>query len=76
MACGLARQRRTEIVQLVCVAFNDSIDVMKFLQTGTIEESLVGKPLRLSDELEEQVQAEIERIRRENPSLPSLTTTE
>jgi hypothetical protein len=76
MQNGLARQRRIETMQLVCVAFNDSLDVSRFLQTGTIEESDVGKPLRLSDELEAQVQIEIEKIRRENPELPRIATVD
>jgi hypothetical protein len=75
MASGIARQRRIETMHLICVAFNDSLDIRRFLQTGQIEESSVGKPLKLSDELEEQVQAEIERIRRENPNLPKLHAT-
>jgi hypothetical protein len=76
MANGLARQRRIEILQLAYVAFNESLDTMKFLQTGAMEETSIGKPLKLSDELEEQVQAEIERIRRENPNLPTLAVAE
>ena len=72
MANGVAKQRRIETMQLVCVAFNESLDIQRFLRTGVVDETTVGKPLVLSDELEEQVQAEIERIRRENPNLPKF----
>lgn len=75
MANGVAKQRRIETMHLIHVAFNDSLDVPRFLQTGQIEESSIGKPLKLSDELEEQVQAEIDRIRRENPNLPKFKAT-
>jgi hypothetical protein len=70
MACGKAKQKRIESLQLVCLAFNDSLDTQKFLETGQMAESCVGKPLELPPELEAKVQAEIERIRRENPELP------
>jgi ATP phosphoribosyltransferase len=75
MANGVAKQRRIETMQLVCVAFNESLDIPKFLRTGVVDETVVGKPLVLSDELEEQVQAEIDRIRRENPNLPKFKAT-
>ena len=74
MANGCTKQRRIETMQLVCVAFNDSLDIRRFLQTGVIEESCVGKPLVLSPENEAKVQVEIDRIRRENPNLPQYNT--
>jgi hypothetical protein len=76
MQNGVAKQRRIETMQLVCVAFNESLDVAKFLHTGIVEESSVGKPLQLPDELEAKVQAEIEKIRRENPNLPKIATVD
>jgi hypothetical protein len=76
MANGVAKQRRIESLQLVHIAFNDSLDIPKFLRTGVVDETVVGKPLVLSDELEEQVQAEIERIRRENPNLPKFKSAD
>lgn len=72
MATGAMKQKRVESLQLICLAFNDSVDTEKFLELGIITESCVGKPLVLSDELEAKVQAEIERIRRENPDLPTI----
>jgi hypothetical protein len=70
MANGRAKQRRIESLQLVCLAFNESLDAAKFLATGQFAESRVGKPLELPPELEAKVAAEAERIRRENPGLP------
>jgi len=70
MANGRAKQSRRESFDLVRLAFNDSIDVLAFLNTGSVVESCVGKPLELSPEMEAKVQEEIERIRAENPQLP------
>jgi hypothetical protein len=72
MACGKMRQTRIESLQLICLAFNKELDTHRFLETGQMVESDIGKPLKLSPELEEKVQQEVERIRRENPELPSL----
>jgi hypothetical protein len=74
MACGAMKQKRIESLQLICLAFNDSMDTQKFLDFGLVVESNVGKPLVLSPELEAKVQAEIDRIRRENPNLPQYNT--
>jgi len=70
MADGKAKQKRIESLHLICLAFNDGLDVPLFLRTGRVTESCVGKPVVLSPELEAKVQDEIERIRRENPELP------
>lgn len=39
-------------------------------------ESCVGKPLILSPKMEADVQAEIEKIRRENPNLPKIAAVQ
>lgn len=72
MANGRAKQTRLESLQLVCLAFNDSMDTQRFLDTGIIAESCVGKPLELSPEMEARVQEEIKRIREANPDLPTV----
>ena len=72
MANGRAKQSRREAFDLVRIAFNDSLDVLTFLNTGSVVESCVGKPLELSPEMESAVQAEVEKIRRENPNLPQV----
>lgn len=69
---GLARQRRVEILQAIMVEYGNRIDARKFLATGELTESNIGKPLELSPELEAKVQQEIERIRRENDNLPKF----
>jgi hypothetical protein len=74
MANGRAKQIRTEALQMVCLAFNESLDIPRFLATGQIAESVVGKPIELPEALEEQVRAEVERIRRENPDLPKFAS--
>lgn len=71
MANGKAKQKRIEALQLVMLAFNDGLDASKFIQTGHLFESCVGKPVQLTPEQEHAVQEEIERIRRENPDLPT-----
>ena len=72
MANGRAKQARRESLDLVRIAFNGSLDVLRFLETGSVVESCVGKPLELSPEMESAVQDEIEKIRRENPELPQV----
>lgn len=72
MANGRQKQSRREAFDLVRIAFNDSLDVLAFLNTGSVVESCVGKPLELSPEMEAAVQAEVETIRRNNPTLPQV----
>jgi hypothetical protein len=72
MAEGVLRQRRIDHVQLACIALSHGVDVERYLETGVIGESSVGKPLELTPEMQARVDAEVERIRRENPHLPSL----
>jgi hypothetical protein len=72
MANGRAKQSRWESLQLVCLAFNEGLDTRRFLETGIIQESCVGKPIQLTAEEEAEVKAEIDRIRRENPELPAV----
>lgn len=72
MANGKAKQKRVESLQLIALAFHDGLDAGKFIETGQLLESCVGKPLELSDELEYRIAEEIERTRRENPDLPQI----
>lgn len=73
---GLARQRRVEILQSVMIEYGERIDAEKFLATGEMKESNIGKPLQLSPENEAKVQAEIDRIRREETGLPRFARTQ
>jgi hypothetical protein len=72
MANGKAKQSRLESLHLICLAFNDQVDVPRFLRTGAMGETNIGKPLMLPPELEAKVQEEIQRIRAENPELPTM----
>lgn len=72
MANGKAKQTRLEALHLICLAFNDKMDRQKFLETGRVTESCAGKPIELSPEMEAAVQVEVERIRKENPELPTV----
>jgi hypothetical protein len=74
MAIGEIRQRRWDAWSAMQIQYNDDMDHQKFLETGSLVESCVGKPLVLSPENEAKVQAEIDRIRRENPNLPQYNT--
>ena len=72
MANGRAKQTRIEALNLIVLAFHDGLDTRRFLETGMIAESNVGKPIQLTPEEEAAVQAEIDRIRKENPDLPTI----
>lgn len=72
MAAGKQKQDRWNSFHLICLAFNDSLDTQRFLETGIMIESPAGKPIELSPELEAKVQEEVNRIRRENPDLPTI----
>jgi hypothetical protein len=72
MANGKAKQKRLESVHLICLAFNDGMDTQRFLETGIVSQSNVGKPLELTPEQELEVAAEVARIRMENPELPTV----
>ena len=74
MASGKMKQARLEAWQLICLAFGEGLDVERFLKSGVLTESCVGKPLELSPEQEAAVQVEVDRIRRENPNLPKMPT--
>jgi hypothetical protein len=76
MQNGQARQRRVEILQTAMIQYGEPINVHKFLATGEMTESKVGKPLELSPDLEAKVQEEIQRIRSENPNLPKFPAAE
>lgn len=73
---GLARQQRIAILQSIMLEYGNRIDTNKFLQTGELTESNIGKPLELSPDLEAKVQEEIDKIRRENSSLPKFPAAE
>ena len=64
------------MLQSMTLEYGEQIDTQKFLATGELTESNVGKPLELSPELEAKVQEEIKKIRQANPNLPKFATVE
>lgn len=73
MACAKTREARSRIVETLTIkASEEPIDINRYIEFGELAESIVGKPLELSPENEAKVQAEIERIRQENPGLPTI----
>jgi hypothetical protein len=74
MANGYQRQRRAEMVdQAILVWGLGDINQFDYVMFGKHTESRKGKPLKLDDELELKVQAEMERLREANPNLPKVT---
>ena len=73
MTCGRLKQKRNEIVELaVMVWAMGDYDIESYLAFGSLDETGRGKALKLDPELQSKVDAEVERIRRENPGLPQV----
>lgn len=71
MANGPIKQRRIETVNLAALVWSlGSVDVEKYIHFGFIEDTGAGGPVRLSDELQAKVDAEVERRRQTEPDLP------
>lgn len=71
MSNGRAKQSRIEIIELASMVWGlDSVDRLEYLLYGNLTSSGKGQPVQLEPELQAKVDAEIERIRRENPDLP------
>ena len=71
MSNGRAKQSRVEIIELASMVWGlDSVDRMEYLLYGNLVSTGKGKPVQLEPELQAKVDAEVERIRRENPGLP------
>lgn len=73
MAEGRARFRRREQLELAALVWNiGDIDWDDYLRFGEMSETNNGGPVQLEPEMQARVDAEIERIRRENPSCPKV----
>ena len=73
LACGRLRQSRNEIVELSAMVWAmGEYDIESYLAFGSLDETGRGKALKLDPELQSKVDAEVERIRRENPGLPQV----
>ena len=75
MANGRVSQRRRELLELANLVWGlDSVDHEAYLLYGEFAETGKGKAVQVRPDLQEKIDAEIERIRRENPGLPKLKT--
>lgn len=71
MAEGAIRNRRREVLELASLVWSlGSIDGEAYLHYGQMSETGSGGPVQLTPELHSKIEAEVERIRRENPQLP------
>ncbi len=76
MACGRIRQRRFEMVeQAMLVWIADDIDLEIYQLFGVMEATGKGGPVQVKPELQAKIDAEIERQRREDPTLPTFGGT-
>lgn len=72
MACGAIKNRRRELLDLASLVWSlGSIDLEDYIHFGHMTETGNGGPVRLDPDLQARVDQEAERIRRENPGLPT-----
>jgi hypothetical protein len=73
LANGAIKQRRREVLELASLVWSlGSIDWESYIHFGEMVETGSGGPVQLTPELSAKVEAEIERIRNENPGLPTV----
>lgn len=73
MAEGAARAARRSNLEIASLVWSlGSIDVEDYLHYGQMAETGSGGPPQAPPELQERLDAEIQKIRRENPSLPGV----
>jgi hypothetical protein len=71
MAEGAIKNRRREVLELASLVWSlGSIDWEAYLHFGQMLETGSGGPVQLTPEQHAKIEAEVERIRRENPHLP------
>lgn len=71
-----ARSAIIELASLVGSIFSgEDIDLETYHKFGRFERTGAGGPVELSPELAAKVEAEIERLREQNPSLPKVKGT-
>lgn len=71
MAEGAIKNRRREVLELASLVWSlGSIDHESYLRYGQFSETGCGGPVQLTPELRAKIEAEVEKIRRENPGLP------
>lgn len=75
MASGAIKQRRRECLELAQLVWSlGEIDFEDYLHYGHMSETGSGGPVQLTPEMHAKVEAEIERIRKANPGLPTVRT--
>lgn len=73
MAHGLEKQRRRSNLELANLVWGlAELDWTEYLLYGRMASTGKGGPVQVKPEVQEKIDAEIERIRRENPSLPAF----
>jgi hypothetical protein len=77
MADGRVKASRRNNLELSSLVWGlSSIDWEDYLHYGQMTETGSGGPVQLKPELQEKIDAEVERIRRENPGLPTIRKAE
>jgi len=75
MACGKAFQKRVELLQLVNLVWSiDQVDKEQFLLCGSLASTGKGGPVQLDENIQARIDAEVDRIRAENPNLPRFVS--
>lgn len=73
MASGTQKNRRRENLELANLVWGlAEIDWQDYLLYGRMNASGLGGPVQVKPEVQERIDAEVERIRRENPNLPAF----
>jgi hypothetical protein len=73
MANGFQRNRRRENLEVASLVWGlGSIDWQDYLLYGQMTETGAGGAVQVTPELQGKIDDEIERIQRENPSLPKF----
>lgn len=73
MAVGRIHQTRQEMFeQSILIWGLDGVDAERYLQFGDLYQTGKGGPVKMDAKLAAAVEAEKERIRRENPDLPKV----
>lgn len=77
MANGRIGNRRRENLELASLVWSlGEIDWESYLLYGEMTETGRGGPVQLTPELHARIEAEVERIRKENPDLPTIRKAE
>lgn len=73
MAEGRVKNRRRESLELAALVWSlGDIDWGDYLKFGEMSPTGKGGPVKLEPAMQAKLDAEIERIRRDNPSLPKV----